>query len=80
MFEQTFKNIFLNTDFAKLKKETKLRANYIDKLIIALSDNNIRSLSRLATVEGIGIKTLEKAFQFAMSNNNFENDELTLGL
>lgn len=73
-----FKEIFLNTDLVKLKKDTKLRANYIEKLKEALADDGIRSLSRLATVNGIGIKTLEKSFHYAMSDN--AKDELTLGL
>lgn len=74
-----FKKIFLNTDLVKLKERTKIRANYIEKLKEALTDDSIRSLSRLATVEGIGIKTLEKSFQFAMSESS-NNEELTLGL
>ncbi len=74
-----FKNIFLNTDVAKLKDRTKLKSNYIEKLRIALFDDSIRSLSRLAAVDGIGIKTLEKSFQFAMNGTN-DDDELTLGL
>jgi len=74
-----FKKIFLSTDLTKLKERTKLRANYIAKLKDALADDSIRSLSRLATVKGIGIKTLEKSFRFAMSeSSNYE--ELTLGL
>lgn len=73
-----FKEIFLNTDLIKLKKDTKLRTNYIEKLKEALLDDRIRSLSRLATVNGIGIKTLEKSFQYAMNEKG--DDELTLGL
>jgi len=74
-----FKERFLNTDLKKLKERTKLRTDYIEKLKEVLDDNSIRSLSRLATIEGIGIKTLEKSFQFAMNENN-NNEELTLGL
>lgn len=72
-----FRQKFTELNSEQIKIKTKLRTNYISKIKEALENDAIRSLSRLATVEGIGAKTLEKAFDFAMRASE---EELTLNL
>ena len=61
-----FKNLFLSLNIDTLSKETGLKKNYIKKIKFALEMPKIRSLSRLATIKGIGLNTLEKSFQYVM--------------
>lgn len=59
-----FKELWNNIPEKELAKKSGLRIDFVKKLKIALDDENIRSLSRLLTVNGIGETTLEKSFQF----------------
>ena len=60
----TFKNKWLNHTEKELISLTGLRSNAIKKISVALENQEIKSLSRLLTVKGIGDKTLTKAFAF----------------
>ncbi len=53
----------------EIKWATKLRIDRIEVLLKAMSDPDIRSLSRLGSVKGVGIKTLEKAFQLGRNTS-----------
>ncbi len=61
-----------------LADKSTLRIDFIKKLKIALERDDIKNLSRLLTVKGIGEVTLEKSFKFIMNykqeNNLFDTN------
>lgn len=57
-----FITLFLQESEDKLIQQTGIGRRYIKKLRQAINQPDIKSLSRLSSVEGIGIKTLEKVF------------------
>lgn len=59
-----FKASFLSMTVDELKARTGLRSNYIDRIQEALTSSKIHQLNQLASMDGIGDKTLEKAFKF----------------
>jgi O-acetyl-ADP-ribose deacetylase (regulator of RNase III) len=59
-----FKDRMLNLGLEDLKNVTGLRSDYINRIRDALVNPNMRQLNQLAKVNGIGDKTLEKAFAF----------------
>ncbi len=67
LYDKT-KKCLLSMDIEFISKSTGLRKDYVLKVIYAMQSPNIVQLNQLARVEGIGIKTLEKIFQFARSS------------
>ena len=63
LFER-FKSSFVSTAPEILKISTGLRANHINLIREALEKKDIYQLNQLASVDGIGQKTLEKAFAY----------------
>lgn len=61
-----FKSLFLETPNDELKLRTGLKNNYIDIIKNALTDSSIKQLNQLAKFNGIGVKTLEKAFAYIL--------------
>lgn len=59
-----FKERWLSHTDKELTSLTGLRSNAIAKISSALENQEIKSLSRLLTLKGIGDKTLTKAFAF----------------
>jgi len=59
----------LKNDVNYLSDITKIRRNYIEKAIEAIKSGKIKQLNQLGSVEGIGIKTLEKLFIAAKESN-----------
>jgi len=55
----------LSQSIDMISEQTKLRKNYIQKVVDAMGDTSFCQLNQLGRVEGIGIKTLEKLFNFA---------------
>ena len=55
---------------SEICKSTNLRKNYVTKVKEALEDENIRNMRGLGEVQGIGIKTLEKCFEFTKKDNS----------
>jgi hypothetical protein len=72
----SFKEKFLTIDSRTLSKNIKLNSNFINRIKIALADPSIKSLSRLATVEGIGLVSLEKSFKYAIKSQQNEEPSL----
>lgn len=64
LYEKT-KNWLLSQDIDCISKATKLRNDYVAKVIDAMKLPNVVQLNQLARVKGIGIKTLEKIFNLA---------------
>ena len=62
-----FKALFLETPNYELKLRTGLKSNYLDIIRNALTDSSIKQLNQLAKVNGIGVKTLEKAFAYILT-------------
>jgi O-acetyl-ADP-ribose deacetylase (regulator of RNase III) len=65
-----FKERMLSTSLDELKVLTGLRSQYIDRIRSALDNPLMRQLNQLANVEGIGDKTLEKAFAFVRNESS----------
>ena len=61
---QLFKKEFMGSDEYNLQHKTGLGPNYINLIKEGLADPNINQLNQLARINGIGDKTLEKAFAF----------------
>lgn len=64
LFEMT-KKWLLSKDVVQISLETKLKTNYVVKVLDAIQSPDISQLNQLARVKGIGIKTLEKVFDAA---------------
>ena len=62
-----FRDLLTSMTAEEIKLATGLRSNYVEKVLEVLQNPQICQLNRLASVDGIGIKTLEKAFAFARS-------------
>lgn len=62
-----FRDVLLGMTVVEIKEETGLRSDYVRKVVDALHNPQICQLNRLASLDGIGVKTLEKAFAFARS-------------
>jgi O-acetyl-ADP-ribose deacetylase (regulator of RNase III) len=77
-----FKNLWNSIPEHELSKKSGLRIDFVTKIKVALENDNIRSLSRLLTVKGIGEVTLEKSFHFINNYNHsaqqlmFDNPKL----
>lgn len=65
-----FKRIWLIHSEKELSRMSGLRLDFVQKINSALENENIRSLSRLLSVKGIGDVTLEKAFNFIRNYQN----------
>lgn len=75
-----FKEYFNALDLQVIKKITGLRADYVEKIRVALQDPDIRQLNQLAQVQGIGDKTLEKAFSFIRNASLIQQKPIQHGL
>ncbi|WP_017220146.1 macro domain-containing protein [Moritella dasanensis] len=61
LYEKTKLWLFSN-DLDFISSSTKLRKDYVVKVINAMQSNDITQLNQLARIDGIGLKTLEKIF------------------
>lgn len=68
-----FKNKWNSYSEADLANYSGMSLRFVKKIKEALKRDDIRSLSRLLSVEGIGEKTLEKSFHFIKSFKNSPN-------
>jgi hypothetical protein len=68
LYDKT-KRLVLSQDLTKLTEKTKLRRDYVNKVVEALKSPDIFQLNQLARIDGIGIKTLEKVFNFTSSES-----------
>ena len=68
LFEKT-KDWLFSQDVDSICKATKLRKDYVIKVIDAMQSPNIVQLNQLARVQGIGIKTLETIFNLAQNSS-----------
>ena len=74
------KEWLLENDIDHIAKISKLRKDYVNKVIDAVRSPNIFQLNQLARVKGIGIKTLEKIFHLATDENNISEEKGQLSL
>lgn len=58
------KSKFITMPVEEIIKKTRIQRQYAQKLLEILGDTKIRSISRLTSIEGIGVKTLEKVFDY----------------
>lgn len=65
---QIFKEKFLSMSLEQIKKKTKIQKHYAEKLLKILSKDEIQSLGQLVSINGIGIKTIEKVFNYVIHN------------
>ena len=62
-----FKEKWLSLDEKKIKKETGIQPQYARKITEIILSGEINSMISLANYEGIGEKTLEKAFGYILN-------------
>jgi len=67
---QSFKSKFIDINDNNIQLQTGLRLQYIKLIKEALSNPKINQLNQLAKVNGIGDKTLEKAFAFMLNDES----------
>jgi O-acetyl-ADP-ribose deacetylase (regulator of RNase III) len=81
LYDKTKEWLF-SQDIEQISNATKLRKDYIVKVINAMQSPHIFQLNQLAKIEGVGIKTLEKIFKFAqcslIDNVDDKNKQLSL--
>lgn len=61
-----FKQQFKSFPIKELAERTRIRIDIFDKIMKAIENEKIRSMSQLLSVPGIGEKSLEKSFRFIM--------------
>jgi O-acetyl-ADP-ribose deacetylase (regulator of RNase III) len=66
---EAFKIELLSQGILRTGQLTGIKKHYIELLFQAIECPDIHQLNQLARVDGIGLKTLEKVFQFAMERN-----------
>lgn len=75
-----FKERMLALGPEELKSVTGLRIDYIDRIRRALESPKLHQLNQLAQVNGIGDKTLEKAFAFVRNETSGAGNLIQRGL
>ncbi len=70
---ETTKAWFESKTTDELMELTGLRKDYIEKVALAMERTEIVQLNQLASVKGIGVRTLEKLFRASLPAND-END------
>lgn len=76
-----FRGKFLaNGDDAAMAKATGLRVDFVRKVRDASERDNVRSISQLASVRGVGPKTLEKVFRYVMDGPADNPKQATIDL
>lgn len=70
---QATKNWLLSQDVEYISKSTELRKDYVVKVLDAMQSQEIYQLNQLGKVKGIGIKTLEKLFNFSQDKLNSDS-------
>ena len=69
LYEEFRSRILANEDDKSMAKDMGLRVDFVRKIREVLEwQHDINSLSQLASVKGIGLKTLEKSFRYVMDN------------
>ncbi|MYC31754.1 MAG: macro domain-containing protein [Chloroflexi bacterium] len=69
LYQEFRRRILANEDDKSMAKDMGLRINFVRKIREVLEwEDAINSLSQLASVKGIGLKTLEKSFRYVMDN------------
>lgn len=63
-----------NQTIDQIVEATRLRKNYVEKVIEAIETQNIHQINQLGQVKGIGIKTIEKIFAYAFQPINEQRD------
>jgi O-acetyl-ADP-ribose deacetylase (regulator of RNase III) len=61
---ESLKNKFLSMSDVEIKEKAQIQKQYAEKLLEILRDDKIKNISSLTSVEGIGIRTLEKVFDY----------------
>ena len=79
LFEH-FKIKWLSIDSNNLKIETAIQPQYARKINDIIESGEVNSMISLANYEGIGEKTLEKAFNYVLNFNNQNNPQLIFPL
>ena len=64
---ESFRDLLLSMTSEEIKTETGLRSDYVRKVLDAINNPRVCQLNRLASIKGIGVKTLEKVFAFTRS-------------
>lgn len=65
---ETFKVNWLSMDIDSVKVETGIQPQYARKIFDIINSEEVKSMITLANYKGIGEKTLEKAFNFALNS------------
>lgn len=66
----------LSSSAERISQATKLRKDYVEKVVEGVKNPNIHQLNQLAQIKGIGLKTLEKLFTY--KNHSIEKDGYSL--
>lgn len=67
---QTFSQKWRSSDFKALKQNTGMRRDRIELIHSAITQGKVYSMIQLIELPGIGIKTMERCFDFVMSVDN----------
>ena len=73
---ETFKANWLKLDSNNIKVETGIQPQYARKISDIINSGEVKSMISLANYNGIGEKTLEKAFNYVLDSNHFRQAQL----
>lgn len=60
-----FRALLVDMPVQEIAAQSGLRTDYAQRVVTAMDNPGICQLNRLASVRGIGVKTLEEVFKFA---------------
>ncbi len=72
------KEKIIGMDIAGISESIGIRKNYAEKVLEAFSREDIVQVNQLGKIKGLGIKTIEKVFNFATSDNSLGQTQLDL--
>jgi O-acetyl-ADP-ribose deacetylase (regulator of RNase III) len=68
------KSWLLSQEVDYISKSTGIGKNYVIKVLSAMQSSEIHQLNQLGKVQGVGIKTLEKIFNFSKNSISHNHD------
>jgi len=72
------KDRMIGMDVESIVESVGIRKNYAEKILDAFSRDDVCQVNQLGKIKGLGIKTIEKVFNFATSVNTADQIQLDL--
>lgn len=73
---EAFSQKWCSSDFTALKLQTGMRRDKIELINSAITQSKVHSMIQLIELPGVGIKTMERCFDFVMTQDNQQKLDL----